>query len=717
MPLQDIAAAPHPSGHRIDLRWAYPPAPAYAGVRVVRRAGSYPRTPDDGAVVAEGDGLTAAVDQGLPGERVFYYGLFPYRGSPPAYEVHRANRAAAMAGSRYGFSGLMRDLLPRIYHRYDTALPLAPPPEMAPADRARGQLQRLLDLPGGELDLLYSMLRSLRDAHDPDAVDGRLLALLADWIGWRTDQSRELDEQRREIRQAPSVYATIGVVPTVEATVKRLTGWDARTKEFVHSVFASNRPEVLNVWERRESPPGAWTEAEEPQSLLGAFDGRLALARAPDGRVWLAAHRADRDRCNVWLKTRPAAPGSAWEPARPLLHRRRIDRDPSLAAHAGRPWIAWATAVDEGGPWRLALRSLDGEGWVDEVLPGDAGAERRSPALCADDAGDLWLFWSERVGPRRQVRFSRRSSGAWTAPQDFPLDAGTDPRVDADLAAFFHPTTRRITLLWSRREVVAGVGERWRICRRTKNNLDPDDAGWSAVALLPSAGTGDYHDREPAALPGAGPDTVLYWSSQRGGSHAVWRAPLAGGAPEPVTATPFSARGPAVLADGAALLLLYRSNRGVPRRSPVYAATETVDLRYAGSTAIDARNQGKLLLRRRFDDFETYTYDTGAGGLRGGGDWVGRDTIGLYLQPTSVDDAVVSAAIDRLEAGLAPFLPATDRAVFVAQGDLHVESVHGAAAGGDGAAVISESVESVFASSAQERPLSIEEDFGDVLAG
>jgi hypothetical protein len=718
MPLEGIAATPHPSGHRIDLRWAYPPSPAYAGVRVVRKAVTHPRTPDDGALVIEGDGLTQATDEGLPGEVVFYYALFPYQGSPPAYEVHRANRAVAMATARYDFSGLMSELLPRIYHRYDTARPRAPSPDMALADRERGQLRRFLDLPGGQLDVLYSFLRSLLGAHDVDVVDGRLLPLLADWIGWRTDQSRELDEQRREVRQAPSVYATVGIVPTVEATVKRLTGWETRSKEFVHNVFASNRPELLNLWEQRETSPGVWTEPTEPLSLIGAFDGRVVVARGPDNRIWLAAHRADRDRCNIWLKTRPAAPGSPWEPSRPLLYRRRIDKDPSLAVHAGRLWIAWTTAERSGGAWRLGLRSLDGDVWLDEVPPGDPDAERRSPALVSDDAGGLWLFWLEKIGSRWQVRFSRRSGGSWIAPQAPPLDAGADPRVDADLTGFFHPVARQITLFWSRREVIPGVaGERWRIARRTKNDLDPTNTGWTGVAVLPSAGGGDYSDREPAALPGAGGDTILYWSSQRAGSYAVWRVSLAGGSPELVMATNFSARGPAVIADGGAPLLLHRSNRGVPYQSPVYAATETIDLRYSGATTIDVRNQGKRLARRRFEDFETYTYDTGASARRSNDDWVGRDTLGLYLLPTTADDAAVAATLDRLRAGLPAFMPATDRAVFVAEGDLHVEAVYGATGAGGDVPVISESIDSVFTDGLQEQPLSIGEDFGDVLEG
>ena len=101
------------------------------------------------------------------------------------------------------------------------------------------------------------------DLYNLDKVDGHLLPLLAEWIGWQTDYRLEIAAQRNEIRNAPYVYKTIGLIPTVEATVKRLIGWESRTKEFVHNVFLSNSPERLNIWACQRNGAGEWSKPAE----------------------------------------------------------------------------------------------------------------------------------------------------------------------------------------------------------------------------------------------------------------------------------------------------------------------------------------------------------------------------------------------------------------------------------------------------------------------
>ena len=55
-------------------------------MRVVRREGTYPTGPQDGQLVLEETGATAASDSGLRAETVYYYALYPFVGSPPQYD-------------------------------------------------------------------------------------------------------------------------------------------------------------------------------------------------------------------------------------------------------------------------------------------------------------------------------------------------------------------------------------------------------------------------------------------------------------------------------------------------------------------------------------------------------------------------------------------------------------------------------------------------------
>ncbi|MDD5322494.1 MAG: hypothetical protein PHD43_18155 [Methylococcales bacterium] len=292
MRLKDIAAVPHPDGNRIDLRWVNPDPGNYPGLRIVRRLGTYPDSPGDGVVVmdtmAESDGQKEIsytfTDGKLKGETVYYYVWFPYqKGGSPDSAIDLANRAAAMATSPYGIGDQMYALLPAIYRRYDAAVAPSAGNDLEP-------LKRFLKLPGGQFDQFYSYARAMLDLYDPNTVDGRLLALLAQWIGWQTDYRRKTDGQRNELRNAPYIYQTIGIIPTVEATVKRILGWESRTKEFVHNVTLSNQPESLNLWVMRQTGNGAWPDVGGLLSLDSAYEGKAATVRDGDGNVWLFYH-------------------------------------------------------------------------------------------------------------------------------------------------------------------------------------------------------------------------------------------------------------------------------------------------------------------------------------------------------------------------------------------------------------------------------------------
>ncbi len=67
MRLKNITATPHPYGNRIDLKWENPDSEQYPGVRLLRREGTHPTSPENGVFVVEGEGLNSAVDENLKG--------------------------------------------------------------------------------------------------------------------------------------------------------------------------------------------------------------------------------------------------------------------------------------------------------------------------------------------------------------------------------------------------------------------------------------------------------------------------------------------------------------------------------------------------------------------------------------------------------------------------------------------------------------------------
>jgi hypothetical protein len=696
----DIVAVPHPAGHRIDLRWVHPNLTQFPGVRVVRGERTHPLSPtptlsQQGVIVADTnptspnqkpiqvrpDGSYFATDNGLKGETVYYYALFPYTGNPPNYDTldHRHNRAAAIATSPYNIAGQMADLLPTLYHRYDTAV--INDARVAPADRDKGQLRRFLDLPGSQFDLLYSFARAMRDLHDLEKIDSRLLALLAQWIGWRIDQRIESDTQRNNIRNAPHLYKSIGLIPTVEATVKRLVGWESRTKEFVHNVFRSNQPERLNLWMRTQDAAGAWSTPTKPLSLDFAYEGRPTAVRDQGATLWLFYHTLRKGRWDIWFKT--TRDGQDWTPSEPLTNRVMIDKYPTAVLQGTTLRVFWSAYNEPTQRWQINFRTRANNQWS-AIAPLSAlnapfatdDIQRRQPWAVMDNASALWLFWLELVNQQWQLRYNSFDGTNWAlaVPATFPLAAGSDPRVETPPFVVFHPTdtAQRLWVFWARTEAIGTTGQhRWRIVYRVKASLNPTTTDWSAIRALPP-GPAESQDREPAALVKTNGDVELFWSTTRNGSWSLWRATLnrtnhAWGTAEMLVISPYTQCDPLPIPRDAGTMLVYHANESVRYTSTVYGATETVDMRYAGSTTIDVRNTAKRALgkEKKFGDFQTYTSDVGQNGKRTDEDRYARETVGLYLTPDTSDQALIQRNQNLLRNALREFLPAPVRTVFI----------------------------------------------------
>jgi hypothetical protein len=673
MRLENIIATGHPLGNRIDITWVNPDPDGCPGVRVVRREGAHPTSPEDGVLVTEGEHLSGAVDENLKGETVYYYTLFPYGADEPrVYQVDKHNRTAAMATAPYDMAGQMAALLPNIYHRYDTTLPS--PDDVAEADRQKGQLRRFLELPGSQLDRLHSLARAALDLWNLDSVDGRLLPLLAQWIGWQTDYRQEIDAQRSEIRNAPAIYDRIGIIPTVEATVKRILGWESRTKEFVHNVFFANRPERLNLWTSCLESGGAWSEPREPLSLDFAYEGRPAAVEDGSGTLWLFYHTQTKEGMGApaqWDIRYKTLSEESWAPSQSLTHRARLDKSPTAVARAGEIWVFWESFDTTDASWRIAyrIRQADGEWSAIDTYGETTGPERRRPQAVVDGAGDLWLFWLEKVGARWRLRYARHTGPDWaddaawgasSSASDFPLD-DNGQSAQTDIFAFITPDAGPY-LFWSRRVTapIEGNPHRtlWRIAYRL---FDPASDAFGDCCELP--GSASYDCREPAALWNVEAGRVeLFCSANQEGGWSIWHGALDDwGTAAPIMDNPYSERAPLPVARPTGTLLIYGSNKSLNYQSQLYAATETLDARYAGSTTVDTRNLSKIVLQEQYEDFQTYTYDAGQTYRN----WYARDTIGIYLTPDTDDYQRIVRNQNLIKDVLKQFLPIQVRVVFI----------------------------------------------------
>ncbi|MEU6667886.1 hypothetical protein [Streptomyces sp. NPDC046727] len=658
MKLLDITAKAHPDGHRIDIAWRYPPGTdASVGVAVVRGRHDYPATPKDGVPVDEGVGITTVTDRPVHGERTYYYALFPFTGDPPVFDAPstddaRHNRTTAMATTPYGFAELLHSLLPAVYHRYDAE---------------RSQLRRFLELPGGELDRLYSHARAALGLVDPLCVDGRLLPLLAHWIGWHTDYRLPLAAQRNEVRSAPHIYQAIGSVRVLDATVARVTGWTNRTKEFVHNVARTNEPECQTLWGALRDSQGQWSEPALA-SVHFVHDGRPAAVPGPGNSAQLFYHTRRAHDWDIWGKR--LADG-VWQPSAPVISRPGVDKYPTAAVQGDTLRLYWQGRAPGESIWRIWHADRRGEKWSAPALLKEGASDQRTPAAVADDEGGLWLFWLEQGAGTWQLKYNRRDATDWQLPTPavLPSDSEHDARLKDDLFVLFHPgaTAPKLWVFWARQEPAEQKQTRWHIVYRSKQGLDPNASDWSPVRRLTRQADGD-HDRQPAAR-AAGNDAVeLFWSSTRLGGWALFRNVLdigsdTWGTAQQLFAGTHAMRAPLALDTEAGTLLLHRSNQSLRHGSTASGAL-TLDHRYAGTTTVDTRARDRLPLHGTFEDPQRYLYDTARSAGRGR---ITRDAVGLYLTPRTETSEEIQAAVSRLAGVLEEFMPVSARPVFITE--------------------------------------------------
>ncbi len=526
MPLQALQAVAHPDGNRIDLAWQADATVPLAGVRIVRQLGRYPRHPQDGFVVGDVVDASRKSDLNLHAERVYYYGLFPYTGDPPVYEYDQTNRAMALATAPNGYAATMLGLLPAIYHRYDKDTQF---------------LARFLRLSGGQLDQFHSLAKFSGQLRKLEQTPGPLLPLLAQWIAWQTDYKRDLNHQRDEIKNAPAIYRRIGLLPTLEATIKRLNDWESRSKEYVHNVFASNRPPRLNLWSLRRDAGGNWSPTETMQSLDYCYEGRPSHAVDANGIRWLFYHTQRKGRWEIWSKSTPAVTLGmdllaelVNGPITVELWQALTDAGLSLAQTAQLTTIDTRVWEIVDGPQRFIVeqvdtgltvysKSADGLSFGPsraQIVGAQVGTDINKYPCAAAQGNVLWLFWTvyDATTGQWRVALRRRQNAQWSEAGPQPADtAASNPFIEGGSYDATRPRRRAFAasadggglwLFWQ--EYIDG---RWQL----RYNLH-SGGNWGEAVTFPLDGGNDPRvedDLMALVTPAApNPRIYLFWARQ-----------------------------------------------------------------------------------------------------------------------------------------------------------------------------------------------------------
>ena len=351
----NASARPDPRGGAVALSWTNPMLPGFKGTQVLRQERDYPVVPDDVRTsnnVVLDDTTTPAggrgrfLDAGLKCETTYYYAIVPYdagfRPSPAFVSV--------MTTTPYQSAAHLYRSLPEIYRAHDTELP-APSSVPDPDDARKGQLLRFIEMFGPTFDLLRSYASGTRSFRDVDNIDGALLPLLAQWVGWQTNFATPLAVQRNEVKFAPRWYGTTGTAQSLLASINRLVSWNVQIKEFAHNIVLSNRPEELTIREQQRVN-GQWQSAASI-SLDVAYEGRPSVLLLRDGRIALFYHArqsAAGQALDRWHLACKICDRDGWLPAVPLTRGETIDRCPAAVQRSdGSVLLFWGGIDPQAG--------------------------------------------------------------------------------------------------------------------------------------------------------------------------------------------------------------------------------------------------------------------------------------------------------------------------------------------------------------------------------
>jgi phage tail-like protein len=293
-----------------------------------------------------------------------------------------------------------------------------------------------------------------------------------------------------------------------------------------------------------------------------------------------------------------------------------------------------------------------------------SGIDETEPTAFEDPSGNLWLFWASRRDGGWRIWYDRLAASAgWGTPK--PLTSS--PLPEREPSALFDPQGGRIWVAWSRRKA-SGF---WNIFFGGNTTTDFNvqaSGGWPETELTVPAST--FDNREPALALTAPGSLELFFSSNRADGWNIWSRSVTTttqAADAAATSGQFSRRGAAPLqtADGR-MQLWFRNNETMKYTSALYPIAQTIDSRYAGSTAADTRNRAKLSLRNDIEGIQHYTYetplpDTDEENRR----LYSRDTIALYLTPDTQDEQLIVRSRAVIASVLKSFLPAQTRAVIL----------------------------------------------------
>ncbi|HDD24720.1 MAG TPA: exo-alpha-sialidase, partial [Chloroflexi bacterium] len=221
-------------------------------------------------------------------------------------------------------------------------------------------------------------------------------------------------------------YPRLSFIPEGTAgltTTRFLAVWqDSRHAEHCPDIYFSYSDDGGKTWKPNVMIENACDPDDPPYPDCACLYTPDLTVRKADERVWVVWQQdpsyndTGGDNGDIYYAN-GAPDGSSWTSAAPVYEGDGDQILPRIAPHgrSGYLYVVWEDERDDGGD--IYISRYDGSGWSDPVKVSDdtTGAEQRTPAVIADDPGNVYVIWEDaRDDYDGEIFFSRWLTGtAW----------------------------------------------------------------------------------------------------------------------------------------------------------------------------------------------------------------------------------------------------------------------------------------------------------------
>lgn len=263
--VRNLSARRGIDGPQIILTWDPPedPESKVTLIRIVRKLYSYSNSEIDGKIVFEGSPseVSFADYEDVPANKCLYYTIWSFDSSSGEWYSNVSTQVSIVAfytGDDHWKK--LFEFMGEAIIVFDKDIPSGGltkiPLDLTFADdgeafnlheigERKGQLARFYKIIGALVDEAKELISDIPNQRNVNEACSEYLPLIASIIGFDVNREIPISRQRLEISNRVAILKIKGTIPSIEAILQSVTGFDVEVKEWCENQFISNKIKSL----------------------------------------------------------------------------------------------------------------------------------------------------------------------------------------------------------------------------------------------------------------------------------------------------------------------------------------------------------------------------------------------------------------------------------------------------------------------------------------